>query len=110
MDYRISITAGVGEDANGVKLAKDTVESGLANIRYGLTRRAGGYTETAVEGGWMDPHGRVVTEPGRRFTIMAPSAAPAREYADFIGHELHQRAVAVEVEALQLAHVFEVES
>lgn len=105
MDYRISIITGVGEDASGVVLAKDTVENGLNRIRTRLSQEAGGFTESSVNGGWLNGDGRVVTEPGRRFEILAPTADRAMDYARIVGTELHQNSVALQVEQLQLAHV-----
>lgn len=104
---RITITAGTGEDASGQGMAADAVERALGRVRVELAARAGGYTEAATQGGWI-ADGRLVQEPGRRFTVIADDDADPSDMARMVGRELHQRAVALEVEPLAVASIVEV--
>lgn len=96
---RITITVGVGEDAEGHKVSHDEVKRALSRIRGHIAAETGGYTETPSYGGWLHD-GQLIEEPGRRFTTLTDKPELADSLARYVGRELHQRAVSLEVETV----------
>lgn len=101
--YRLTFTAGIGEDHAGEPLAVPEVNRALAHIRSHLANVFGGYTETQATGGWINPNGRLVVEPSIRWIVLtdadhAPDAV--EDIARVIGHELRQASVVWEREAI----------
>ena len=107
---RITITAGTAEDRTGAAIAPETLAQALATIRGTLARMFGGYTEADTYGGWIADDGRLVTEPGKRWTILAGPAADAAESnanaaAEVVRVALNQSAVVLEVETVRAEFV-----
>lgn len=100
--YRITITAGTMFDGAGQRMVN--AGAALERIRHSLAMSAGGYTEQDSFGGWVKD-GQIVTEPGKRFTVLSPSDAGAHDMAAMVARELHQNAVALEVEELRQAEI-----
>jgi len=100
---RITITAGIGEDANGAPIAGARLAEVLATIRASFAAGFGGYTETDAMGGWINDAGRLVVEPAKRWVILTTAgAADAKAMADaaarMVGRGLNQAVVVREVE------------
>lgn len=100
--YRITITAGTMYDAEGAPLDPYKREVALDAIRKTMAEVAGGYTESDTYGGWLKD-GRLVQEPGKRWAILTGDDKLGQWFAETVRTKLHQRAVALEVEALQQA-------
>lgn len=111
MSARITITAGTGFDRDGRALSAQRVAQALATIRATLAQTFGGYTETDTLGGWVDGSGELVTEPGKRWTVVEveemaglDSTRAAGWYvAGRIAAELGQASVLLEVEPVAVA-------
>lgn len=106
--YRITLTAGTMFDATGNLISPEARDKALKRIREMLAVSAGGFTEQDSFGGWIKD-GQVVSEPGKRWTILTGSDSGASTYAQLVGNELHQNAVALEVENLAEARIVEMD-
>lgn len=103
---RITITAGIGYDRAGAPLNPQDVQTALAGIRATMARAFGGYTESETLGGWINGAGELVTEPGRRWTVLATITASeamtaARAVADYARDVLRQESVLIERDTIE---------
>jgi len=102
MKYKIEFGFGVGEDRDGNVISIERHESALGAIRREAATLFGGYTLTRTEGGWRNPQGRLVEEPGYTLSVLTdyPGDFPQWPMIDMAGHikrELSQEAVYVVV-------------
>lgn len=99
LQTKIEFGFGVGEDATGAALAPDLVIAGLMVIRKRAAELFGGYTMHAVNGGWTNPEGRLVEEPGYTLFVFGPGNGNMNgtilALVDCIKENLHQAAVCV---------------
>lgn len=71
--HTLQITAGVGERADGSAIPN--LGARLHRCRAILAGAFGGYTELNSQGGWVNPEGRLVEEPGKTWqTAIATDA------------------------------------
>lgn len=70
MKYKIEFGFGAGEDDSGRLLLQSEVEIGLQKIRRRAVEWFGGYTLTKTQGGWVNPAGRLVEEPGYTLSVL----------------------------------------
>lgn len=109
MSYRITITAGMGETAEGRALTPFEVNRAVERARRVLAESFGGYTEVATSGGWVNDEGRLVEEVGRRWVCLALDMSrevaewKGRQAAELIAEALQQACVVLEVEELRAA-------
>lgn len=101
---RLTFTAGI-DKAGNTPMPADVVEQALADIRTHLAHVAGGYTETATNGGWNDDSGQLVQEHSMRWMILTDEDRDAESIANFIGRRLKQEEIAVEVEPMVAASI-----
>lgn len=100
--HTITITAGIGYAANGEALKPEAQAIALATIRATLATMYGGYTETDSTGGWVDPSGRLITEPGKVWTVATwdrgdEMICKAKRAAESVRHLLDQTAVVLSI-------------
>lgn len=91
---------GVGLDANQNRLTVEERRTGLDWIKKVSVNLFGGYTLTETQGGWRNPAGIVVEEPGFTLTVYTTPAQhglPTRIdiLIDTIKAALHQEAVCI---------------
>lgn len=101
--HKIVITAGIGYNARGGKLATRHIGDALENIREAIAKRVGGYTETDTEGAWKGPEGYIVNEAGKRWEMLLDKTydgsvySIGRQLAQHVAAELDQHSVVLEV-------------
>jgi len=91
-----TITLGIGETRNGSPITSHVRDVALLAVRSDLAHAFGGYTETFTRGGWINPDGRLVTEPGRAFTVFTDESGGAfviRSWARRVGQFFNQDSV-----------------
>lgn len=91
-EYRIGI--GIGEDRNGHPISDRERENAIEHISFAAASRFGGYNLQHGQGGWINPDGRLVTEPTITLTIIAPadgeSFHQALTFAHYAAQHLRQ--------------------
>lgn len=107
MRYKIEFGFGVGEDKNGFSLNSSRVVAGLGNIRKEAARLFGGYTLRSVTGGWVNPEGRLVEEPGYTLQVFDDGSTNGNRAAmvGVIKEQLNQAAVAVTITEVKFSIV-----
>lgn len=103
MKYRIDFGFGVSEDRDGNTITIIRREEAMDEIKRVCMSLFGGYTLTRTEGGWRNPQGRLVEEPGYTLSVLAKSDTryfdedPIKSMAGCIKQQLAQEAVAATV-------------
>jgi len=97
---KIEFGFGAGMDKDQIPVSPECVKHGLDWIKKVTVRLFDGYTLTACEGGWRNPAGLLVEEPGFTLTIytsFTPSVTPTKIdiMVDAIKQALRQEAVCV---------------
>jgi len=100
--YKVEFGFGIGKDRNQRAIPGSEQVAALDFIAAEAARRFGAYTLTSTSGGWTNPAGLLVQEPG--YTLMATVPANfdcldlhAKIFAAYIAGALRQEAVAVTV-------------
>lgn len=105
-NYKIEFGFGVGKDREQKDISLPAREIALQCIRDEAVRVFGAYTLTPVEGGWRNPAGVVVTEPGYTLSVILPSVQASQHFAGYIIGVLEQEAVAVTVTPVNFELIF----
>lgn len=94
---KVEFGFGVGFDYEQQPLTEGRVNAALSVIRREAVTRFGAYTLTPVKGGWTNPQGVLVEEPGYTLTIMLDAVVDRQiqSMACFIGGALNQEAIVV---------------
>ena len=67
----------------------------LKEVRREAAHTFGGYTLANVEGGWVDPHGRLIEEGSIRLDLIASDRWNVRSFAEYAGRALNQSSVLI---------------
>ena len=67
--YEYRFTVGYGERGDGRLIDVSEAVRRIERIKYHAAQQFGGYTLTRGRGGWVNGHGRLVTEPVATFAI-----------------------------------------
>jgi hypothetical protein len=99
MKHKIEFGFGVGQDADGNPIDQLQFVFAFKVIRLKAVDLFGGYTMCKTTGGWIDPTGRLVEEPGYTLFVFSDfnEFEKYRMMAEIIKTELNQQAVAVTV-------------
>ncbi len=97
---RIEIGFGLGETASGLPIEPMIAEGALRILKEEAAALFGGYTLVPVEGGWMNPGGRLVMEIGKKFEIFTVPGREdmARTFARHVRDSLKQQSVMLVVD------------
>lgn len=115
--FKIEFGFGIEKDRDQNTLPKSLVDAAIATIKEEAAHQFGAYTLTAASGGWTNPDGLLVTEPGYTLTVIIPQEDPAVQvgsrlefcvpfFAAFIRGALRQQAVAVTITPVNFAILF----
>lgn len=101
--FRVTIMVGTGTDKYGLPIKLSDAARALARIRIKLAQAFGGYTETAHNGGWVNPEGDLVQETSVSFTTIIDETKVAEipKAAEWARVLLLQEQVLVTLEPVQ---------
>lgn len=87
------VIAGCGQDRHGVALTATYAKNAIYQARKIAAIAFGGYTVHETVGGWVNPAGETIHEPGVSFLIIAGGLSEVEKFAQVLGHLLGQESV-----------------
>lgn len=104
--YKIEFGFGVGKDRNQNPISDQMRTAAMDVIKAEAAKRFGAFTLTITDGGWTNPAGLLITEPGytlsvmirpldNAFVAMQEAERIGQSFAQFICGVLEQEAVAI---------------
>lgn len=89
-----TIGFGIGETRDGFAITDDQRRAILQAVKETAAGIFGGFTLFNVQGGWVNPEGRLVEEPGISLLICSPQPEHVlREFADYVRRVACQHSV-----------------
>ena len=88
-------------DADGNRIATDTIDATLDRVQLLMSRRFGGFTMTDATGGWVNDEGKIIRERIRIIRSWVASISVddliwIQDLAAAVGRELNQNCVSIE--------------